>query len=156
MSEVSTEQAIEQVLHPELAPGDPFTVGPYKITLRPLPIKHAKILGKKVEPIEEYLQQPDLSAFSALGRVSELFIDAATHLLSFYGIEGASKEWLEDTLEFGDIRELITIQMQMQKRDDFLLLPLRLLSERMLGATQKIAEKPVEVVALPSPETPST
>src|SRR3989304_5839842 len=98
MSELSTEQAIDQVLHHELQPRKSFQVGPHAIPLRPLPIKHAKILSAKVKPFETFFQKEDLSVFEAFSEVADLFIDAAAHLLSFYGIEGASKEWMEENI----------------------------------------------------------
>lgn len=149
------DQATEHILIPETRPEKPqFTLGEHTFFLRPLPIKHAKILSAKVKPFESYVQQDGVTALDALSQVSDVFIESATHLLTFYGVEGLSKDWIEENCTFDDVRELIAAQMALQKREDFLLLPLRLLCERMAAAAQTTGALPEP--QLPSPSPPST
>lgn len=152
MSELTPEQAQDAVLYPILAGHPTFQFGPHTIQLRPLPIKHAKILSVKVKPFEEFFQRKDVSAFDAFSSVADLFVDSVAHLLSFYGLEGASKAWIEETVEFATVRELIATQLGVQKRDDFLLIPLRMLSDQMIKMVEAVQNPTIVAVAPALPQ----
>lgn len=164
MDEKEFAEASAQVLFPD-AHGKPLTVKGKAISLRPLPIKQVKILNAKIKPIEERFQAlrqgaekgEDQSGLDAIGFIAETYMDLLAHLLNFYGVEGASKEWIEENLPFDEVEQIIAMQLSVQRQDDFLLAPVRLIFKGITQMKKTMAEtqfqSPPSGPASPNPGT---
>lgn len=155
----SLNRQIDEVLTPELGPQKEFSAGDFTVTYRPLPIKQTKILKKHLEPIQNLGNEATVS--DSMDVIVEAYLTVAANLCSYYGKEGYSKDKLEETLTFDELRDFIQGQLNVQGEHDFLLGPLRglfvitdVMTKTMVtaGVTVNSPTSP-SGLALPSPST---
>lgn len=155
----SLNSQVDQVLMPDLAPLKEFSVGDFKVTYRPLPIKQTKILKKQLEPIQTLGNEATVS--DSMDVIVETYVTVAANLCAFYGKSGYSKEMIEETLTFDELRDFIQGQLDVQGEHDFLVGPLRGLFAITDVMTKTMATAGVTVnsptspsgLVLPSPST---
>jgi hypothetical protein len=137
MTDHELQAATDQVMFPEAHPAGQITVSichdpdrpdvrtAHTIQLRPLPIKHAKILAGYVQRIEAAQAAEGATVLKQLDDIADLFVNIVLHLLSFYGLSGCTREVVETSFSFDDAHAFVRRQMDVQQQNDFLLVGLR-------------------------------
>ena len=144
----ATAPNADVVLVPELAKPSIFVAAGLTIPLRPLPIKHARIINAMIKPLEKLGQAgDDTDTMSQVDLVGDIYVSVTTHLLSFYGQEGKNKEWVEENLGFTDVQRLVDQQLEVQDSHDFLLAVFR----RSFGLVKEMTETIVKTKPEPNP-----
>ena len=115
----------------------------HTIDLRPVPIRVAKELRRLPENLAKVLAEPgEVTTSDAAIRADlvavDLYIDTVYILLNYYKVPNVTREWLEENATLLELKGLIDIQNEVQGAEDFLLSPLRRISE--VFTPKKVAE----------------
>ena len=97
-----------------------------EVQLRPLPLKYAKILSKRLQVVvkgfqsrtQEFQENADMEIADALR-------DCLLTMVEFYDLEGIDVETVEEQMTLPEIKALVSAQAQINEDDDFLLMPLQ-------------------------------
>jgi len=123
------DEKIDQVMIPAISSTKQYRIWDertgevlHDLTLRPLSLKHAKILNARIKAAMESDRLANLG--NTIAEVNEN-VDApyepmAAELLSFYGVQGASVEWINEHFASGQCREFIEAQLEVEKQHSFL------------------------------------
>lgn len=165
-----------QVLHPETHSDGKgiIRIGEHEFELRPLNVKYERQLAAIVNPVFANFQKAIKNAgsdnldFSIMGEFQDAFTGIVHELAKMYG-KHIPKEEIEDKLGSDEIRDIIERQLELSRKNLFLLVNLRNLlttAAQSVRHTNRIAQVADDLVsqqlALPtsasaSPgESPST
>lgn len=108
----------DRVLIPELNAPMEASIADLVVKLRPLPLKHAKIVQKQVEWLESV--DPNEKVLSTLLKIADTYAAITLHLLSFYGHSGYDREWLEEHCDPNEMRLFIERQLAVEATHNFL------------------------------------
>ena len=149
------DDKVEAVLIPETAGLPSYPVGGYQLRLKPLPLKQARILNGHLKGLEKAFSAED-AFFDIADKLEDIYVGACAHLLNYYGVQGASKEWIAENLASGEARALIEAQLEVEHQHSFLRVNAATLFAAMDAFLRKTSEIAQEIATNFQPSSPSS
>jgi hypothetical protein len=120
-----------------------------EITLRPLPIKYAKVIQTHMQNILGMPGGTPEEQEVWKKKANEIIIDAFTECLiamgEFYKKPGITRETIEETMSTTEIKAVIIAQSQINEDSDFLLQPLHIIIA-LISKSEEAVERVREVM----------
>lgn len=174
MTDAQIENGSDKVIFPELSSIKVKFLG-HEIKMKPLPVKYARRLGTLIRPLMKKVAETSQKSTKSHSKRSKKpvssevsfedspldddaidnLIDTAVILMEFYKLsDKISKDFIEDNASVTSLYQFAFTQVELNSKNDFLLLPLRMLLELVkAGANmaEVMARQNQEDLALISP-----
>lgn len=119
------DRAQDRVLFPE-AHAVKIQICKEEVDLRPLPLKYARLLSKRLQKVVRGFQdRSDEFKENADMEIADALRDCLLILVEFYNIEGIDSDTIEEQMTIPEIKTVVSLQARINEDDDFLLMPLQ-------------------------------
>lgn len=142
----NVEEAAEIVLFPDVHSRGALRVNGKVVKLRPLPVKHGRALNMYTKRL---MDMGDLTATEGVDATIEVFLEASSYLLMYYGFHEMDVNWVNEHLSEMEVRRIVEAQMEVENAEAFLPTLLRLFIDNVKSRTK-------EILTPPSPPPPSS